>query len=151
MTFHTSRNHTFLLEILISLLLFSLLLVVSLRLIAKSHLLTRDARDLQMAVSLAAGAASLYESGDGSFSTLLSAYPTLHYEENGLITFLDENGRECGEDDFSYALCIADAYDPDALMNAVSISVLNEDGEELYAIDAACLTRLTAGDGEVSP
>lgn len=128
-----SKSALFLMELLFNLLLFCVLCGCGLLFFLKSHNLSKDTTLLHHAVSITTSVASIYESGDGSFSSLCNAYESAESESNLLYIYLDEEFNPCSKtDSIYYVLCENLNSTPDK----IRIDFYNSKGTVAYSIRA---------------
>lgn len=73
----SSRSGLFLLELIISILFFSMASAVCIRLFVQAHIMDRDNRNLTQSVKLCENIAEIYTASDGDLDTLRDLYPYL--------------------------------------------------------------------------
>ena len=138
-----SKSGLFLMELLLNLLLFCLLCGCGLMFFIKSHNLTKDATTLQQAVSITSSVAGIYETGDGSFASLLQMYENADQEDKYLCIYLDEHFSPCPKEQTAYYV-MAEAMDTSP--DKIRIDFYNSEGEVLYTIWACHYTPATPGN-----
>lgn len=100
----------FLLELILAILFFSLSSAICLQLFVKSHLLSNDAQDLNLAVNECSGIAEIVnssESVEDAMDTIWKIYPQMSVEETSppaIYIYYDEKLSPCPEDEGSYVL-----------------------------------------------
>lgn len=140
-----SKNSIFLMEIILNVLLFSVLLTVGLQFFIRAHVKTRETSQLHQAVTSCESAAAVFQSGDGSFTSLLQTY---HYSANlddHIRIYLDRNFESCPKKAAVYTITVAfdDAVSEDGLSAAVfTCSTIS--GEKLYRLKAYNYVQRTA-------
>lgn len=128
-----SKSALFLMELILNLLLFCALCGFGLLFFIKSHNLSNATTLLQQAVSITSSVASIYESGDGSFTSLCHTFPTAKSENNFLYIYLDEDWNPCRETDSVYrVLCEKLNSTPDK----IRIDFYDSKGAVSYSIRA---------------
>ncbi len=78
----SSRSGLFLLELIISILFFSLASAVCIRLFVEAHIMDRDNRNLTQAVKLCENLAEVYTAADGDTDTLQKLYQAPFFERS---------------------------------------------------------------------
>lgn len=143
----TQKNHLFLLEIILNILLFSILLSVCLQFFSKTYRLTKETTDLHRAVTSCTNAASIFESGDGTLTPLLSQYKHADQKDTSVLIYLDQNFLECLKQDavYSVTVCLLPEDSTSSRLSRAQITCYR-DSEELYSITACQYTPLTPKD-----
>lgn len=142
---HTKKN-LFLLELLISIVLFMLLLIVGLQFFIKAHNITKKTAQLHEAVTVCNNIASVFENGDGTYQSFAAYYPKNIETGASCFIYLDENFRECESALSTYHVSIVIAPESDRLLSA-SITLMDASGQDIYGLKAFHYTRLTAKEG----
>lgn len=138
--YERSKSSMFLLEILINILLFSVLCVCSLQFFIKSYQLTENTTTLHHAVTACNNVAAVYESGDGTISSITEMFPNA-ISENGLTyIYLDENYQECDSQNVVYYLTVEEVNDD---ISTIHISFYKNGEDVAYAINAYYYQSLT--------
>lgn len=137
-----SKSGLFLMELLINLLLFCFLCGCGLMFFIKSYNLTNDATALHQAVSITASVAGVYETGDGSLSSICEAYSNADLEGKYLCIYLNEDFLPCAKEDTAYYVM---AEQPDPMTCKIRIDFYNSNGQVLYSIPACNYTATTLG------
>ena len=139
-----SKNSIFLLEILLNVLLFSVLLITGLQFCIHAHIKTRETSQLHQAVVSCNDAAAVFESGDGTLSSLLQNY---HYSldlDNRVLIYLDDQFRACSKSSVTYTITVTlDTTDIEGLSTA-DIRCSTQSGKILYQMQASHYTQQTA-------
>lgn len=138
------KNHMFLLEIMLNILLFSILLSVCLQFFSKTYRLTEETTDLHRAVTSCTNAASIFESGDGTLAPLLSQYEYADQKGDSVLIYLNQYFVECPKADSSYSVtvCLLPEASPSSRLSRAKITCYR-DSEELYGITACQYMPLT--------
>lgn len=128
----------FLLELIIAILFFSLASAVCIQFFVKSHILSREARELSNAVNECAGAAEIAGGAD-SFSeasdTFRDIYPLAQIEDSAIHIFYDEDFLPCrqGQEAFTVEVNLTQAEQ----MLVADISMTASGSEKpLYTLSA---------------
>ena len=135
MRYQHTRSSMFLMEIIINLLLFSILCVCSLQFFIKAYQLTEKTTTLHHAVTACSNVASVYESGNGDTDIIYDTYPYAIYVDDQILIYYDENYNECDRKHGSYYVLVEKL---DAVIDKITISFYNTDGEACYSIQACC-------------
>lgn len=137
-----SKSGLFLMELLINLLLFCLLCGCGLMFFIKSSNLTNDATALHRAVGITSSVAGVYETGDGSFSSLLETYADAAQEGKYLCIYLNEDFNPCSKDETAYYIMVEQT---DSRTCKIRIDFYDSSGEALYTIQTQHYTPATLG------
>lgn len=145
--YKSSGSSIFLMEIILSILLFSAMLCICLQLIMKAHTLTGETTRLERAVTACSNVASVFESGDGSFDSLLLEFPHAVSYGDFLLIYLDDSFLPCEAEGMKYTVLVS--YDEEcsvSRLSKVDITCTCEAGE-IYTISAGCYHRRTPASG----
>lgn len=140
------KKNLFLLELMISIALFMLLLIVGLLFFIKAHKLTIKTSELHEAVNVCSNIAALYESGDGSLSTISEEYNEKIIMPDQLVIYLDDNYEECPSGQSSFYVTISNVTTENRL-STVEIAFHNSEQEVLYTLQAYHYSPLTIREG----
>lgn len=140
----SSKSSLFLLEMMISILFFSIAAAVCVQVFVKAHLVSRDAVNLNMAASAASSAAELLAQGDGR-EELLQEFPEAgETGEGNICVYYDEGWFLCGEQDAVFFMEIA--LSKKERMEYGDIRVMDEQGEEIYLLSVRNYIPYLAGE-----
>ena len=142
---HT-KSGTFLLEIILNILLFSILVIISLQFLVKTRALTTKTTILHNAVTINSGLASIYES-DG-LNGLLNEYHDSKSISPQMVLYYDQNFAHCKKTDAVYRVSIIETESVSELQKC-SITFYNNDSEVVNKITACQYTPLTSNHTEV--
>lgn len=142
-----TKKNLFLLELLISIVLFMLLLIVGLQFFIRAHKITNKTEQLHEAVTICNNIAAAFESGDGTYHSIAEYYTSAIETDSKCLIYLDKSFAECdSEDERMYYISIVISDETERLSNA-SISVYDNNDEEIYSVTAYHYTRLQAKEG----
>lgn len=139
-----SKNSVFLLEIILNVLLFSILLMTGLQFFIYAHTKTRETSELYQAVTSCNDAAAVFESGDGTLSSLLQDY---HYSldlDNRVRIYLDEQFHVCPKSAVTYTITVTLASTDIEGLSTADITCCTQSGKVLYQMQASHYTQQTA-------
>ena len=98
-----SKTSLFLMELIITILLFAACGAVCVRLFVTSYVMTQDTVELNEAVSIAQGFAEVMRGTDGDIDSVLEHYPDAIRGGDGFFeVFYDEDFEICGYENASY-------------------------------------------------
>lgn len=157
---HSSKSSAFLMELILSILFFSIASAVCIQLFAKAHLLDQKTGFQNQAVIWSESLSSLWQAADGSLSPVWEHLTEDYPESTGAIQLsasgtvlsiaLDKNGQPLT--DFSQAALLVEltdtAYDESTQLRQAEL-VFFVDGETLYRLALTHhvpLERGTVGD-----
>lgn len=100
------NSSLFLMELIISILLFSVCSAICIQLFVKSHLLSRETEDLNKAINQASSVAEVLTSTDDTISTLTTIFPHAITDDNQITVYYDKSWTECSKMDASYVMDI---------------------------------------------
>lgn len=83
----SSRSGLFLLELIISILFFSMASAVCIRLFVQAHVMDRDNRNLTQSVKLCENFAEVYTAVGGDIDALSDVYPALFYDSRSIVVY----------------------------------------------------------------
>lgn len=101
-----SRTSLVLMELIITILFFSLASAVCVQLFVRAHLTTKATRELNNAINITQSISEVMNGTDGSISSIHSYYETASGDADYFVVYYDENFNET--DDFSNAVYAAD-------------------------------------------
>ena len=136
-----NASSLFLMELIIAILFFSLASGVCIRFFVKSHLLSEEARSLNLAVNACAAAAELAGTADSpedAAAALQRIYPaaqadTSYTEGCRMRIFYDRNFVPCDPEEALYMMQ-TDLSDDDAFLDAEIAVQATKDGRQVYAL-----------------
>ena len=106
-----SKTSLFLMEILLTVLFFSIASAICIQFFVKAHFISLDSKELSHGTVLCENAAEIYRSGDGSLSSLLSIYPDAVMDGNTMLIYFDSSFVRSDFSDSSYCLEVDYACD----------------------------------------
>lgn len=116
------RSSLFLMELMIAILFFSLASAVCVQLFVKSHLLTREAADLNQAVSQAQSAAEVIRTTDCSSSAVREFLPDAVVDTHGFRLYYDSEWNFCKKEDAKYLLRADLSFQPQMLYSHIEVT-----------------------------
>lgn len=128
----------FLLELILAILFFSIASAVCVQFFVKSHLLSRDARELNVAVTEVSNAAELVDAADdipSVFELVQSEYPDSKAEGTShLSIYFDQDLQSCTEHHAVYVLSIDLSEKEYMIIGTLNMTRL-ENSEQIYSLD----------------
>lgn len=134
--FRKSKTSLFLMELIITIMFFSVCAAVCLQLFVKTHLLGKDTMELNHAVAEAQCFAEIMRGTDGSIQKITALYPDAVSDgESFFEVYYDEQFIKC---DYSNAAYIADVtLSPDGYIQNMTVRIVRmSDNKEIYTLNA---------------
>ena len=98
-----SKSSLFLMEMIVTILFFSIASAICVRLFAESHILSKQADELNMAVAVSQSFVEVVRGTDGSMDALLEQFPNAERINNGVLEqYYDTDYNECTLDEACY-------------------------------------------------
>lgn len=98
-----SKSSLFLMEMIVTLLFFSIASAICVQLFAQSHILSRQADELNMAVSVSQSFIEVMRGTDGSMDAIAEQFPYAErIDANTLEQYYDADYAECSYEDACY-------------------------------------------------
>lgn len=139
------RSSIFLLELMIAILFFCLAAAVCVRLFVKSHTISQDTRDLNMALNQVSAAAEVFRSGAEVEEFLEREFPD--YENSGagspFLVYYNDRWENCTEEEAVFCLSIEVAEEDRRAEGQFSMRNL-ETEEEIYGVSLETFTKEAA-------
>ena len=140
-----SKTSLFLMELIITILLFAACGAVCVRLFVTSYVMTQDTVELNEAVSIAQGFAEVMRGTDGDIDSVLEHYPdAIRGGEGFFEVFYDEDFEICGYENASYVSDVT--MTPNGAIQNLEVRVVRlSDYKEIYTLDATKYMNSTKG------
>ena len=140
-----SKTSLFLMELIITILLFAACGAVCVRLFVTSYVMTQDTVELNEAVSIAQGFAEVMRGTDGDIDSVLEHYPDAVRGGEGFFeVFYDDDFEICGYEEASYVSDVT--MTPNGAIQNMEVRVVRlSDYKEIYTLDATKYMRSTKG------
>ncbi len=140
-----SKTSLFLMELIITILLFAACGAVCVRLFVTSHVMTKETVELNEAVSIAQGFAEVMRGTDGDIASVLEQYPTaVHGGEGFFEVFYDEDFNVCQYSEAAY-FCDVTMSPNGAIQNMEVRVVRKSDYRNIYTLNATKYMNSTKG------
>lgn len=132
--FAKSKASLFLMEFILTLLLFSVCGAVCMQLFAKANSLSKDTFELNNAVACAQGFAEVMRGTDGSIDSIIEMYPgAVRGGDDFFEVFYDKDFNECEYEDAVYVGDVS-VY-PSGYIQNIDVKILRiVDYEEIYSL-----------------
>lgn len=131
-----SKTSLFLMELIITILLFSICGAVCMKLFAASNTLGHKTRELNLSVACAQGYVEVMRGTDGAIDDIMKMYPTAIKGGDGFFeVFYDKDFKECG---FDQAIYVSDVtLAPEGAIQNIEVKIVRlSDYEEIYTLTA---------------
>ena len=140
-----SKTSLFLMELIITILLFAACGAVCVKLFVTSHMMTKETVELNEAVSIAQGFAEVMRGTDGDMESVLAHYPSAVCGGEGFFeVFYDEDFNVCEFSDASYVSDVT--MSPNGAIQNMEIRVVRlSDYKDIYTLNATKYMNRTKG------
>ena len=140
-----SKTSLFLMELIITILLFAACGAVCVRLFVTSYVMTQDTVELNESASIAQGFAEVMRGTDGDIDSVLEHYPTAVRGGEGFFeVFYDDDFEACSYEEASYVADIT--MTPNGAIQNLEVRVVRlRDFKEIYTLDATKYMNRTKG------
>lgn len=131
-----SKTSLFLMELILTILMFSVCGAVCMKLFAASNTLGKQTKELNGSVACAQGFVEVMRGTDGTIEEIMAMYPSAIKGEDGFFeVFYDKDFMEC---DFSKAAYVGDVtLTPLGAIQNMEVKIVRlEDYEEIYTLSA---------------
>ncbi len=130
-----SKTALFLMELIIVILFFSMASAVCMQLFARSHVISKQTKELNHAVAIAQSYAEVMRGTDGSMTSVLEAFPDAIVEDNYFEVFYDEHFQVCDPSAASYVSDVT--ITPNGAIQNMEIRIVRlADYSEIYTLRA---------------
>lgn len=133
-----SKSALFLMELIISILFFSVASTVCIQLFAKSHLLSKQTVNENHAIIHAQNLAECYLATEGDIEQLKSIFTAAMQDssENTITLLFDETWAECGAENASYSANLVSLPEENGLITAeITVSAYGSEATDpIYAL-----------------
>ena len=134
--YRKSKTSLFLMELVITILFFSLCAAICMQLFVKTHTLGEKTKELNHAVCAAQGFAEVMRGTDGSLASILECYPDAVSDgESFFEVFYDSDFNPCS---YSEAVYVGDVtVTPNGAIQNMDIRIVKlSDTEEIFTLNA---------------
>lgn len=131
-----SKTGLFLMELIITVMLFAVCSAVCIRLFVSAHVIERETRELNHAVEWSQGFAEVMRGSDGRIDSIVDRYPTAVVGDDGYFqVYYDDDFAPCA---FNKAAYVSDVVlDVSGAIENMEITVVRlSDYKELYSMSA---------------
>lgn len=140
-----SKSSLFLMEFIITLLLFSICAAICMRLFAASDALSKKTEELNNAVACAQGFAEVMRGTDGTADSIVLYYPDAVRSADGFIeVFYNSDFKECEYNEAKYVADIT--LMPNGVIQNMEVMIVRiSDHDEVYSLTATKYIGSTEG------
>lgn len=132
-----SKTSLVLMELIVTILFFSLASAVCVQLFVRSHLLNKETRELNNAINICQSIAEVMNGTDGSLEQIQAYFPSATGDDDYFVIYYDENFKSTLDMD-NYAYCADVTVTP--IGNLYNMSILFEkkpDYDVVYSLSAS--------------
>lgn len=129
----TRHSSMFLLELMIAILFFCLASAVCIRLFVKSHTISQETENLNMALNQVSMAAEVFQSGMDMETFLQSEFPDYGENEDGFLIYYNDKWKACKVEDARFQLSIQITVSGTEADGRFSMEDMRTN-EEIYAV-----------------
>ncbi|MBR6159083.1 MAG: hypothetical protein IKQ40_02180 [Lachnospiraceae bacterium] len=140
-----SKTSLFLMELIITILLFAACGAVCVKVFVMSHVMTRDTVELNEAVSIAQGFAEVMRGTEGDIASVLEHYPEAVSGGEGFFeVFYDEDFEVCTYQEAAYVGDVT--MSPNGAIQNMEVRIVRlKDYKEIYTLNATKYMNRTKG------
>ena len=131
-----SRSSLFLMEMIVTILFFSLASAICVKSFVNAHIIGRETMELNRAVAIASGYAEVMRGTDGDIDSIIAVYPEAVKGDDSYFTeFFDEDFNPCDADNAVYAGDVT--LTPNGAVQNMHIKIAKiADNTIIYELDA---------------
>lgn len=134
---HKSRTSLVLMELIITILFFSLASAVCVQLFVKAHLITKETNELNNAVNISQSICEVMNGTDGSIDSIQNYFPTAVGDDDYFVIYFDEDFNETLDiDNYVYAADVT-VDSVDKLYNMEVLIKKKPDFDIIYSIKSS--------------
>ncbi len=131
-----SASSLFLVELLLSILFFSLAAAVCVQLFVQSHLISRKSADQNAAVTCMQSTAAILEAESGSLSALSEIYTEGSLQDGSFTVYYDQDWQECAADCASSCIQVERRETAEGLLSFILTAKSSTDEEPpIYTLE----------------
>jgi len=140
-----SKTSLFLMELIITILLFAACGAVCMRLFVSAHVMTMDTVELNRSVSIAQGFAEVMRGTDGDMQSVLEHYPDAITGGEGFFeVYYDKNFEPCDYENASYVGDVT--MTPNGAIQNMEVRIVRlSDYKDIYTLNATKYMNRTKG------
>lgn len=135
------RSSLFLMELIFSILFFSLASAVCMQLFAAASGLSTETSQKSHALMRARNVCDLFQAEAGDLSSVHEKIPASMVSDSSVTVYYDDSWEECSREDASFTLFLEVlTTSHDGRLHTGKVTVTNNSGEELVSLDASSYT-----------
>ena len=140
-----SKTSLFLMELIITILLFAGCGAVCMKLFVTAHVMTEDTVELNNSVAVAQGFAEVMRGTDGDINSVIEHYPDAIRGGDGFFeVYFDKEFEPCGYEDAAYVGDVT--MSPNGAIQNMEVRIVRlSDYKEIYTLDATKYMNRTKG------
>ncbi|MCR5001676.1 MAG: hypothetical protein K6A71_07775 [Lachnospiraceae bacterium] len=131
-----SRSSLFLMEMIVTILFFSLAAAICVRCFVSAHMMGKETYELNHAIAIATGYAEVMRGTDGDINSIQAVYPdSVKVDDSYLMIFYDSSFNPCDPETAVYAGDVT--LTPNGAIQNMHVKIIRvEDSEIIYELDA---------------
>ena len=131
-----SRSSLFLMEMIVTILFFSLAAAVCVKCFVSAHMMGKETYELNHAIAIATGYAEVMRGTDGDIDSIMEVFPhAVKGDDSYIMIFYDENFEACDSDAAVYAGDVT--LTPNGAIQNMHVKIVRvEDSYIIYELDA---------------
>ena len=132
----SSRSSLFLMEMIVTILFFSLAAAICVRCFVSAHMMGKETYELNHAIAIATGYAEVMRGTDGDINSIQAVYPeSVKVDDSYLMIFYDSSFNPCDPEAAVYAGDVT--LTPNGAIQNMHVKIIRvEDSEIIYELDA---------------
>ncbi len=131
-----SRSSLFLMEMIVTILFFSLAAAICVRCFVSAHMMGKETYELNHAIAIATGYAEVMRGTNGDINSIQAVYPdSVKVDDSYLMIFYDSSFNPCDPETAVYAGDVT--LTPNGAIQNMHVKIIRvEDSEIIYELDA---------------
>ncbi len=140
-----SRSSLFLMEMIVTILFFSLAAAVCVKCFVSAHVMGKETYELNHAIAIATGYAEVMRGTDGDIDSIMEVFPdAVKGDDSYIMVFYDDKFEACDSDKAVYAGDIT--LTPNGAVQNMCVKIIRvEDSEIIYELNATKYMNSTRG------
>ena len=140
-----SRSSLFLMEMIVTILFFSLAAAVCVKCFVSAHMMGKETYELNHAIAIATGYAEVMRGTDGDIDSIMEVFPhAVKGDDSYIMVFYDDKFETCDSESAVYAGDIT--LTPNGAIQNMHIKIVRvEDSSVIYELDATKYMNSTQG------
>lgn len=140
-----SRSSLFLMEMIVTILFFSLAAAVCVKCFVSAHMMGKETYELNHAIAIATGYAEGMRGTDGDIDSIMAVFPdAVKGDDSYIMLFYDDQFNPCDADDAVYAGDVT--LEPNGAIQNMTVKIIRvEDSSIIYELNATKYMNKTKG------